>query len=162
LNAAAPGAPSRTARFLGVALLASIGVWPLLPVLSSTWPALAPLERLLQPWFALQCERDPARTLWLGKTALAVCARCSGIYFGLGLGALVRRPALAARGLALWALGAAALMLIDVALERGGAHGAWATLRLATGALLGYPVGAGLAALLARPTRSAPVASQSP
>lgn len=149
MKAPAPAAPARSARFLGVALLASIGVWPLLPVLSHAWPALAPLERMLEPWFALQCERDPARMLWLGSTALAVCARCSGIYFGLGLGALVRRPALGARWLALWALGAAVLMLLDVVLERRGAHGAWAALRLATGALLGYPAGAGLAALIA-------------
>lgn len=114
------------------------------------------MERLLEPWFALQCERDPARSLWLAALPLAVCARCSGIYFGLGLGALVRRPALSARRLALWAGGAALLMLVDVALERRGVHGDWRLLRVLTGALLGYPVGAGLAALIAGPTRSDP------
>ncbi len=137
-----------------MALLASLGVWPLLPVLAEAWLALAPLAHLLEPWFALQCERDPARTLWLGGTPLAVCARCSGIYFGLGIGALVRRPALGARRLALAVGGAAALLLLDIALEHNGTHGNWAAWRVVTGSLLGYPVGAGLAALIAGPTGS--------
>jgi uncharacterized membrane protein len=126
------------------ALLASVGLWPLLPVASHYWPVTLPLERALALWFDLHCERDPARTLSVLGVPLAVCARCSGIYFGLGIGALLGWPRLTPRALRLWMLGAAALMLADVALETRGMHGAWAAVRLLTGMLLAYPVGSAL------------------
>jgi uncharacterized membrane protein len=108
-------------------------------------------------WFGLHCERDPARTLIWGGVPLAVCARCSGIYFGLGLGAALRLPRLSPRALWGWVLTAAALMLLDVELERRSLHGTWPALRVLTGMLLAYPVGAGLG-LLAQgaPTHASP------
>jgi uncharacterized membrane protein len=133
-----------TRRLLG-ALLASVALWPLLPVASHYWPVALPLERALGLWFGLHCQRDPARTLSVLGVPLAVCARCSGLYFGLGIGALLRWPLLSPRALRFWVLGAAALMLIDVALETRGIHGAWAAGRLLTGVLLAYPIGAALA-----------------
>lgn len=138
------------ARWLGVVALAAIALLPLLPVLTASWPALAPVERAFNAWFALHCERDAARTLRLGGVPLAACARCSGVYFGLGLGALVRWPRLSPRALRGWVLGAAALMIADVALEHAGLRGAWAALRVLTGLLLAYPVGAGVALLVQR------------
>jgi uncharacterized membrane protein len=137
-------------RWLGVAALAGIGLLPLLPVLAAAWPAFAPVERAFAAWFELHCERDAARTLRLGGVPLAVCARCSGIYFGLGLGALVRWPRLSARGLRTWVFGAAALMIVDVALEHARLHGSWAPLRVLTGLLLSFPAGAAVALLLQR------------
>lgn len=144
----------RALRGLGFALLLSLGLWPLLPALSRAVPALAPLAATLEPWFDFHCERDPARSLSWGGTALAVCARCSGIYFGLGLGALLRRPQLSAARFRAWLIVAALLMLLDVASERLGLHGASSLVRLGTGLLLAYPLGVGLGALLTRaPTR---------
>lgn len=152
-------AAPRAARWLLLGLLSSLALLPFLSLLAQRCPTLLPLERLINPWFALHCERDPARTPVLLGTPLSVCARCSGIYFGLGLGALLRRPRLTPAGLRHWVTGAAVLMLADVALERWGVHGSWMTARLATGLLLAYPVGVGLgAAALAR----APAVAQSP
>lgn len=137
-------------RWGGVLALSAIALLPLLPVIAAVVPGLSPLARLFGVWFDLHCERDPARTLLLGGVPLAVCARCSGIYFGLGLGAAVRRPRLSPRALRGWVMAAAVFMLLDVELERRGLHGAWAVLRVLTGLLLAYPVGAGLG-LLVRP-----------
>jgi uncharacterized membrane protein len=122
-------------------LLPALGVLPFLPVVSAALPLLVPLERVASTWFDLHCHRDPARTLQLFGVPLAACARCSGIYFGLGLGALLRRPSLTPRELRLWVLGAALLMMLDVLFEARGLHGSWAGLRLCSGLLLGYPVG---------------------
>lgn len=137
----------RGARALWLAallVLCCAALLPLLPLLGSLLPVFEPLERAASYWFALHCHRDPARTLhWLG-VPLAVCARCCGIYFGFGLGAALRKPRLTPPQLRAWLGGACALMLTDVALESYGWHGAWAWLRLATGALLGYPVGVAL------------------
>jgi uncharacterized membrane protein len=148
------------ARRAGVAALSAIALLPLLPLLTTLVPALSPVERTFNLWFDLHCERDPARTLSLAGVLLAVCARCSGIYFGLGVGAAVRLPRLSPAALRGWVLAAAALMLVDVALERAQLHRAWPLLRVLTGLLLAYPVGVGLGLLLERaPTRSA---AQSP
>jgi len=139
---------SRAVRWFGIAVLSSSALWPLLPLLTRYLPASVPLERAATAWFDLHCQRDPARTLSLGGVPLAVCARCSGIYFGLGTGALVRRPQLTPRALRLWVLAAAAFMLLDVALETRGLHASWPALRVLTGVLLAYPVGVGLGSAL--------------
>jgi uncharacterized membrane protein len=135
-------------RWACVALISGVALLPALPVLAALVPVLAPLERLFHPWFVLHCERDPARSLSLYGVAFDVCARCTGVYFGLGLGAAVRRPRLSPPALRGWVLAAAAFMLVDVALERYGWHGPAAPLRVLTGLLLAYPVGAGLALLV--------------
>ncbi len=117
-------------------VLAAIGVSPFLPVLM-THVGAAPLAALLDGWFRFQCERDPVRMLGLG----AVCARCLGLYVGLGAGGLVARPRLAGRRLELWLALAVLAMLLDVASESLGWRPAWAPLRLVTGLVLGYPAG---------------------
>lgn len=143
------------ARWLGLAAAASVGLWPLLPHAGAWWSPLRAAYRALEPWFALHCQLDPSRGVSVAGLPLAVCARCSGIYFGFGLGALIRRPQLSPRALR-YATGAAALLMLgDVQLERYGWHPPWATLRLVTGLLLAYPVGAGLGALLARAPKRA-------
>ena len=133
-------------RLLLLASLASSALWPMLPLLTKHVPACAALEHAANFWFDLHCQRDPARTLSLLGVPLAVCARCSGIYFGLGAGAALRRPALTPGALRLWVLGAAALMLLDVTLEAHGLHAPWAPERVLSGVLLAYPVGVGLGA----------------
>ena len=143
-------APGSRWRLPALAGLSALALLPLLPLVSSVLPPFRALEQVADHWFDLHCHRDPARTLhWLG-VPLAVCARCSGIYFGLGLGAALRRPRLSPRALRFWMLGAAALMVVDIALEARGLHGSWSWLRLTTGMLLAYPVGSALAALVSR------------
>lgn len=144
-------------RWLGVVALSAIGLLPLLPLAVAIVPELAGVARIFGVWFELHCERDPARTLLLDGVPLAVCARCSGIYFGLGLGATLHRPHLSPRALRGWVLTAAAIMLLDVELERRGLHDPWSALRVLTGVMLAYPVGAGLGLLLLRaPTNAQP------
>jgi uncharacterized membrane protein len=126
------------------ALLMGVAALPCLPWLLDRVPGLSPIADALQSWFAFQCERDPHRTLhWFGQ-ALPVCARCLGIYWGLGLGAGIMRPALGASGLRLWIVLAALLMALDVATEALGLRSPWAPLRVLTGMCLAYPVGVAL------------------
>jgi len=132
------------------AALVSLLLWPLLSVAAALWPGLRPLERTVAYWFDLHCHRDPSRTPLLLGIPLGVCARCSGIYFGLGLGAALRWPKLSPNGLRFWVLGGAALMLADIAVERHGVHGSWMGARLFTGLLLAYPVGVAVGVALRR------------
>jgi uncharacterized membrane protein len=134
----------RSARVVR-ALLVAVGIAPFVPALAFRFASLAPFAHALDAWFAFQCERDPARMLGVG----AVCARCLGIYAGLGLGAALARPKLPPPWLEL-GLGAAVLALLsDVASEAFGWRGASAPLRLATGFLLGYAAGVIVVARLA-------------
>lgn len=144
-------------RLLGAGVLGAISLSPLLPLLLPHWPGAAPLLQAFELWFDFHCERDPQRMAAFAGTQLAVCVRCAGVYVGLGLGALLRKPRLSPR-LRGWVLAAAALMLLDVAAEEHGLHGSWPALRLLTGLALAYPVGVGLGATLAR----APAAAHSP
>jgi uncharacterized membrane protein len=121
-------------------LLIAVGALPLVPRLLARTPA----ADLFMCWFRFQCQRDPARTLSVFGQALPVCARCSGIYLGAALGALILRPRLEPRELRLWLAVASALMLADVLSEVFALRPAWAPLRVVSGALLSYPVGAAL------------------
>src|SRR5690606_1713663 len=76
------------------ALLIMVGVSPWLPLLLRGIPGLDSLGELLEAWFGFQCHRQPERSLLVDTSQLPVCARCFGIYTGLGLGALVLRPRL--------------------------------------------------------------------
>lgn len=117
------------------ALLVAAGASPFLPpLLEHMAPGVA---GALDAWFRFQCERDPARMLGVG----AVCARCLGLYAGLGAGALVARPRLTTTRLELWLAAAALAMLLDVGTEWLGWRPPSAGLRLATGVALGYPAG---------------------
>lgn len=140
------------------ALLVLVGLSPFAPVLLTGVGATS-LAALLEAWFRFQCERDPARMLAAG----AVCARCLGLYVGLGAGALVARPRLGGRRLELWLAVAVFAMLVDVGSEWLGWRPAWAPLRLATGLLLGYPAGVavvvGLDAWARGAVAAAPVAA---
>jgi uncharacterized membrane protein len=118
------------------ALLVLVGLSPFAPPLLAAAGA-TPLAGVLDAWFRFQCERDPLRMLGVG----AVCARCLGLYVGLGAGALLARPRLGGHRLELWLAVAALAMLADVGSEWLGWRAAWAPLRLATGLFLGYPAG---------------------
>src|SRR3954465_4946955 len=115
------------------ALLVAIGLTPFVPALADHWAALRGLGAALDAWFTFQCERDPARMLRVG----AVCARCLGLYAGLGLGALVARPRAAWPRLELALSAAVAFLLADVVSEALDLRGPSASLRLLTGLVLG-------------------------
>lgn len=132
-----PGPQGRGAALAVRLLLVAVGFAPFVPALAAHFTALRGLGRALDAWFAFQCERDSARMLGVG----AVCARCLGLYVGLGLGALIGRPRLATPRLELWLAGAALAMGADVATEALGWRAPWALLRFATGLALAYAAG---------------------
>ena len=142
-----------SARWLAAgvrAVLVMLGLAPFLPpLLERAAPGIA---ALLDAWFHFQCERDPARLLSVG----AVCARCLGLYVGLGAGALVARPRLRAARLERWLIVAAFAMLVDVGSEWLGWRPAWAGVRLATGLGLGYPAGVAVVAAFETWARAEP------
>jgi uncharacterized membrane protein len=148
-------------RLVAVArvFLVVAGLSPFAPALLARGGFATSFAGALEVWFRFQCERDPERMLAAG----AVCARCLGLYVGLGAGALVVRPRLGGCRLELWLAVAALAMLADVASEWLGWRAAWAPLRFATGLLLGYPAGvavvAGLDAWARGVVASAPVAA---
>lgn len=133
------------------ALLVLVGLLPFLPGLFEGIPGLTVLGGWIDAWLELQCGRDPDRMLAVG----AACARCLGIYGGLGLGALVLRPRLPVTTLLRIALGGLALLALDVGSETLLGRPAWAPLRVATGLAFAYPVGVLVVlAFAARPTRT--------
>lgn len=125
-------------------LLIAVAALPFVPRLLERAPGLSSLARGVLAWFSFQCQRAPARALLLVGQPLPVCARCFGIYLGVGLGALLLRPRLEPRGLRIWLAAASALMLLDVFSEVFSLRPAWAPLRVLSGALLAYPVSAAL------------------
>jgi uncharacterized membrane protein len=101
------------------------------------------IRETCERWFTFQCQRDPSRTLHVFGQLLPVCARCSGIYFGLGLGALIMRPRLDAAHSRRWLEIASLVMLLDVLSEAFGMRPPWAPLRVLSGMALSYPSGYG-------------------
>lgn len=137
------GPGSVGARLVRTAVV-GVGVAPLVVWMLGRWPVARTLLAPFEAWFAYQCHRDAERTFELFGVSAPVCVRCLGIYLGLGLGALVLRPRLAPWPLRIWVAGAAFVMLLDVWTEVLDMRPAWAVLRLTTGLLLSYPVGASL------------------
>ena len=116
-------------------LLVFAGVAPFVPAWTEGIPGLAAVGRVLDAWFSFQCHREEARTFLTS----AVCARCLGIYVGLGLGALVVRPRLAPKQHLLWMGVAAAALAADVLSEAFELRPPFAPLRFATGLALAFP-----------------------
>ncbi len=129
------------------ALVVSVALWPWLPALTEGIWGFGALGHALEVWFDFQCHREPERLL-PGLSLVPVCARCFGIYTGIGLGALVMRPRLESRALFLWVAVAGALMILDVVSEALEMRPPSSALRLATGLLLAWPVGGALASSL--------------
>jgi len=111
---------------------------PFMPALLEGLSVLGGLGHALDAWFGYQCARDPSRMLGVGS----VCARCVGIYVGLGLGALIAGPLAAAVGVWRAAVAAGlALLLLDIGSEMFGFRPAWAPFRIFSGLAFAYPVG---------------------
>ena len=85
--------------------------------------------------FAIVCHQRPERSLWIsGGAAMAVCARCLGVYLGAAVGLLFRASRRIAMRLVIIA---AVLNLLDVVTELAGLHGNWLAVRFAFGLALG-------------------------
>src|SRR5271165_6036861 len=99
------------------------------------------LALTVQRGFSLVCHQRPERSFFLFGGAVAVCARCLGIYLGAAIGMLVRIPRQFA-----WRLltAAGSINLIDWLAEFAGLHGNWMIARFA----LGFALGAGAAMLV--------------
>ncbi len=141
MKAAVPKPTARTS--LRIALIA-FGCLPLLGWIPASTPWLGSLSDLLATALGFACQNDPSRALAPLGEAMPVCARCSGLYFGVGLGAALCAPTLRRESLWVWLGFALLLMGLDVATEQLHMRPPYATLRLITGLLVAYP-----AALLA-------------
>jgi uncharacterized membrane protein len=142
------GRPRRSRRLSAIArtLLLMAAITPLLVPLFERFEPTHAMGVVLRRAYGFQCHQRAARTLALGGVALPICARCLGIYLGLGLAALVGRPRLRADPFKAWILIGSVVMAVDVATEWVGLRPPSAWFRAATGALLAY--GIALAILL--------------
>lgn len=113
----------------------------------------------LERWFRFQCHGRVERSLALAGQMLPVCSRCTGIYVGLAVAALIARPRLSARARRVWLVGAAGLMVTEVVVQDLTGHAPFHGLRLITGLLLAYPVALTVIDA-AQATRSGRAASQ--
>jgi uncharacterized membrane protein len=135
---------------VAIRLFIVISLWlaalPWLTVLLSKFHGTYAISETLRDVYGFQCHQRASRSFsWLG-VSLPVCARCTGIYFGLGFAVLVRRPQLRLNSLKAWLLLGALFLALDVATEYVGLRPTSALFRFVTGAFLSY----GIALLLVR------------
>jgi uncharacterized membrane protein len=120
------------------------------PLLAASHPFAA---LLIRNFFSRLCHQDPSRSFVVDGSAVAVCVRCLGIYWGAAVGALVRLR----MGRRLLAV-AMVLNLVDIATGMLHWHGNLPIFRFFLGLMLGVGVGA---VLLLReglwPLRSSPL-----
>ena len=104
-------------------------------------PRFHPLGTMLYAFFSPLCHQIDSRSFHVFGEPLAVCARCSSIYFGFFLGALAYPAAgRILRGLRagpLFLLSAVAPMILDVLLEALGLYESSNVLHALTGAWFG-------------------------
>jgi uncharacterized membrane protein len=104
------------------------------PLLAASHPFAALLVR---NFFSPLCHQDPSRSFVVGGSAVAVCVRCLGIYWGAAVGMVVRLRR------AHWLLTVAVVLnLVDVASEGMHWHGNLSLVRFLLGLMLGVGVGA--------------------
>ncbi len=106
------------------------------PVLAPRFPSAA---TLCYRFFFPICHQDPARSFFLSGKPLAVCIRCTAIYFSFFIGVVLlpwTARWLKGPALFLWLL-AAGPMMADVFLDTIGLHGSGTLTRVLTGGLFG-------------------------
>jgi uncharacterized membrane protein len=118
----------------------SLGLLPWISVLLECSAPTRPIGSALRALYGLQCHQRVARSFTLGHVTMPVCARCLGIYLGMGLAVLVGRPRLRRDAYKAWILVGLLVLGLDVASEAVGLRPAYAAVRTATGALLAYGV----------------------
>lgn len=130
-------------RALGVSILA----WPVLPPLLHACNLHAIAVALEWPW-AETCHRLPDRTLRLFGFFMPMCSRCMGLDIGFGAGLVIAAPYRGPKLMWSWMAIAGALMAIEIITQNRGMHPIWHVTRFATGALLAYPIGVALSAIV--------------
>jgi uncharacterized membrane protein len=104
------------------------------PLLAASHPFAA---LLIRNFFSRLCHQDPSRSFVVDGSAVAVCVRCLGIYWGIAVG-LVVRLRMARRLLAV----AVVLNVVDIATGVMHWHGNLPIFRFFLGLVLGVGVGA--------------------
>jgi len=122
------------------ALFVVAAIVPLLAPLLESVAWSAPLGAVLRALYSLQCHQRVGRSFTIFGATLPVCARCYGIYFGLGLAGLVGRPRLRIDAYKAWILVGAVVVVLDVATEWLGLRPANAWVRVGTGGALAYGI----------------------
>jgi uncharacterized membrane protein len=104
------------------------------PLLAASHPLAA---LLIRDFFSQLCHQDPRRSFVVDGSAVAVCVRCLGIYWGVAVGALARLKA------ARWWLAVGLVAnLADVFSEALHWHANVPFFRFLLGFMLGLGVGA--------------------
>src|SRR3974377_1510416 len=81
----------QTARLTYAAIVAGAALWCALILLDPAallFPRLAPLRAVLYAFFSPLCHQIDSRSIHLLGAPLAVCGRCSSIYFAFLLGTI--------------------------------------------------------------------------
>lgn len=134
----------RFARLTYTVILAGAAAWCALIVLApaaASSPGFATLGGILYAFFSPLCHQIDSRSFHLCGVPLGVCARCSAIYFGFLLGAILHPFAgdslRGAKPGRMFLIVTVAPMLVDVILEAAGLHESSNAVRAATGAWFG-------------------------
>jgi uncharacterized membrane protein len=134
----------RFARLTYAVILSGTAAWCALIVLApaaASSGGFAPYGGLLYAFFSPLCHQIDARSFHLFGGPLAVCGRCSAVYFGFLAGTIafpfVRNLLRGARPGSIFLFIAAAPMILDVILEAAGLHESSNALRAVTGAWFG-------------------------
>jgi uncharacterized membrane protein len=104
------------------------------PLLAASHPLAA---LLIRNFFSQLCHQDPRRSFVVDGSAVAVCVRCLGFYWGVAVGMLVR-----VKGARWWLALALIVNLADVVSGVMHWHGNLPAFRFFFGVLLGLGVGA--------------------
>ena len=121
-------------RFPLAILVLALTLAPLAaPLLAPSHPLAA---LLIRNFFSRLCHQDPSRSFLLDGSAVAVCVRCLGIYWGAAVGMVVRLRR------ARWLLAVALVLnLADVVTGAMHWHGNLPFFRFIFGLMLGLGVG---------------------
>lgn len=120
--------------FSAVVLWCTMLVVPAL--VASVEPSGTGLSASMYGFFSPICHQLDSRSLHLFGHKLAVCSRCSGIYFGFLCG-IVLLPLLPALRRRRWWIAAALPMIVDVVLGTTGLHESSIATRLVSGGAFG-------------------------
>jgi len=134
----------RIRRLTYAVILSGAALWCALILLAPLVrysPGFAPLSGVLYAFFSPLCHQIDARSFHLAGNPLAVCARCSAIYFGFLLGTIIYPvggnflpPSRTGR---MFLVLTAVPMLIDVVLESAGVYDSSNLIRALTGSWFG-------------------------
>ena len=133
------GTRNRTLRIVS-AIFALLAVLPWLSALLAGSAYTRHLATVISELYGFQCHQRAARAFTFSGQILPICARCTGIYAGLGLSIWVSRPRLRPGSYKAWFLIGAIVIALDVATELVALRPASAWFRAATGAFLSFPI----------------------